>query len=162
METYNTIQNLYNTKHKSHFNREIRQKMLTSMKNTLTDNGITATVKQIRKKLTDVKNFYGDQKRMSQSLKSSASGTDDVYASPWKFYKNLELLSEAFTRRKTKSNENDENDGSPYVDTKSSSAKTSKKLALVQNNELHRAMSTTTIAMESVISSKKKKRKVSR
>ena len=46
------------------------------MKNTLTDNGITATVKQIRKKLTDVKNFYGDQKRMSQSLKSSAAGTD--------------------------------------------------------------------------------------
>ena len=65
------------------------------MKNTLTDNGITAAVKQTRKKLTDVKNFYGDQKRMSQNPKSSAAETDDVYVSPWKFYKNLEYKIQA-------------------------------------------------------------------
>ena len=65
------------------------------------------------------------------------------------------LLSDAFTRLKTKSNENDEDGGSSYVDTKTIPAKTSKKLALAQNNELHRAMSTAAIAIESVISSKK-------
>ena len=65
------------------------------------------------------------------------------------------IWSDAFTPQKTKSNANDEYDGSPYVDVKPPSAKTSKKLALAQNNELHRAMSTATTTLESVISSKK-------
>ena len=55
---------------------------------------------------------------------------------------------------KTKSNANDEDDGSPYVDAKPSSAKTSKKLALAQKNELHRTMRIATTALESVFSSK--------
>ena len=54
-------ENLYNTKHKSYFNRDIRQKLLTLMENTLKDNGITATVKQIEKKLNDLENYYGGQ-----------------------------------------------------------------------------------------------------
>ena len=74
---------------------------------------------------------------------------------PWKFCKSLEFFSDAFTPRKTKINANGEDDGSPYVEAKLLSAKTSKKLALAQNNELHRAMSTTATALKSVISSKK-------
>ena len=58
-------------------------------------------------------------------------------------------------RKKTKSNANDEGDGSPYVDTKPPSGKTFKKLALAQNNELHTAMSIIANVLESVISSKK-------
>ena len=52
------------------------------MENTLKDNGITATVKQIGKILTDLKNYYGDQKRMIASSKSSGAGADEVYVSP--------------------------------------------------------------------------------
>ena len=37
------------------------------MENTLKDNGITATLKQIEKKFTDLKNYYGGQKRMIES-----------------------------------------------------------------------------------------------
>ena len=92
---------------------------------------------------------------MIESSKSSGAGADEVYVSPWKFYRSLGILADAFTRWKTKSNEIDEDDGSSYVDTKTLPAKTSKKLALAQNNELHRAMSTAAIAIESVISSKK-------
>ena len=44
-EAWAEHENLYNTKHKSYFNRDIRQKLLTLMENTLKDNGITATVK---------------------------------------------------------------------------------------------------------------------
>ena len=94
------------------------------------------------------------QKRTTESSKSSEAGADEVYARSRKFYKSLEFLSDPFTPRKTKSNANDGDDGSPYVDAKPST-KTSKKLALAQNNELHRAMSATTTALESVISSKK-------
>ena len=155
VEAWAEHENLYNTKHKSYFNRDIWQDSLTSIENTLKDNGITATVKQIGKKLTDVKNYYGGPKRMIKSSKSSGAGADEVYVSPWKFYKSLEFLSDAFTPRKTKINANGEDHGSPYVEVKLLSAKTSKKLALAQNNELHRAMSTTATALESVISSKK-------
>ena len=124
------------------------------MENMLKDNGITATVKQIEKKLTNLKIYYRGQKQVTESSKSSGAGADEVYVSPWKFYESLEFLSDAFTLRKTKSNANDEDDGSSYVDTKPS-AKISKKLGLAQNNELHRAMSATATALELVISSKK-------
>ena len=69
---------------------------------------------------------------MIESSKPSGAGADEVYVSPWEFYESLEFLSDAFTPRKTKSNANDENDGSPYVDAKAPSAKASKKLALAQ------------------------------
>ena len=48
------------------------------MENTLKDNGITATVKQTGKKLTDLKNYYGGQKRMTDSSKSCGAGADEV------------------------------------------------------------------------------------
>ena len=95
---------------------------------------------------------------MIESSKSSGAGADEVCVSPWKFFESLEFLSNAFTPRKTKINANDEDDGSPYVDTKPPFTKSSKKLALSENNELHRAMSTATTALESVISFKKKKK----
>ena len=81
---------------------------------------------------------------MIESSKSSGAGVDEVYVSPWKFYESLEFLSDAFTPRKTKSNANDEDDVSPYINAKPPSAKTFKKLTLTQNNKLHRAMSTAT------------------
>ena len=82
IEAWAKHENLYNTKHKSYFNRDKRQKSLTSMENTLKDNGITATVKEIGKILTDLKNYYEGQKRMIESSKSSGAGADEVYVSP--------------------------------------------------------------------------------
>ena len=71
---------------------------------------------------------------MIESSKSSSAGADEVYVSPRKFYESLEFLSDAFTPRKIKCNTNDKDDGSPYADAKPPSVKTSKKLALAQNN----------------------------
>ena len=68
---------LYNTKHKTYFNRDVRQKSLTSMENSLKDNGITAIIKQIGKKLIDLKNRYRGQTRMIESSKSSGAGVDE-------------------------------------------------------------------------------------
>ena len=64
---------------------------------------------------------------MIESSKSSGAGVDEVYVSPCKFNKSLEFLSDTLTPEKTKSNANDEDDRSPYVDAKPPSAKTSKK-----------------------------------
>jgi hypothetical protein len=70
----------------------------------LDEHGISASVKQIGKKLTELKNYYGAQRRMIESSKTSGAGTDDVFTSNWKFFDSLEFLSDAFTPRKTKSN----------------------------------------------------------
>ena len=59
IEEWAEHENLYNAKHKRYYNRDIRQKLLTLMENTLKDNGTTATVKQFGKKLIDLKNYYG-------------------------------------------------------------------------------------------------------
>ena len=53
------------------------------MENTLKDKEITATVKQIGKKLADLKNYYQGQKRMIESSKSSGAGGNEVYVSPF-------------------------------------------------------------------------------
>jgi len=151
IEVWAEHENLYNTKHKNCFNRNIRQKSLTSMENTLIERDITANVKQISKKITDLKNYYGSLRRMIESSKSSGGGTEEVYVSPWKFYESLEFLSDAFTPRKTKSNANEDADSNPP------SAKVSKKLAQDQTNELHKVMTTATTALQSVISKKNEK-----
>ena len=81
-----------------------RQKSLSSIEISLKKNGIVATTKQIGKKLTDLKNYYGGQRRLIESSKASGAGSDEVYSSQWKFYDRLALLSDAFTPRTTKNN----------------------------------------------------------
>ena len=49
MHAWAEHENLYKTKHNSYLNLDIRQKLLTLKENTLKDNGITDTVKQIGK-----------------------------------------------------------------------------------------------------------------
>ena len=87
---------------------------MESIESVLKENEITASIKQISKKLTDLKNYYGGQRRLIESSKSSGAGTDEVYVSQWKFYENLQFLNDAFTTRKTKSNADDEDDNSTY------------------------------------------------
>ena len=156
IELWENHKNLYNTKLKSYFNRDLRQKSLESIESVLKENEITASIKQISKKLTDLKNYYGCQRRLIESSKSSRVGTDEVYVSQWKFYESLQFLNDAFTPRKTKSNADDEDDNSPYADTKPPS-KSNKKIAQAQNNELHKVMGTATTALQSVISKKNEK-----
>ena len=107
----------------------------------LKDSDIEATTQQITKKLTDLKNYYGGQRRMTEGSKTSGAGSDDVYVSVWKFYEKLEFLSDAFTPRKTKSNAIEEDDDTPYVNAKRPSAKSSKKIALSNQTELQNIMS---------------------
>ena len=104
----------------------------------LKDSDIEATTQQITKKLTDLKNYYGGQRRMTEGSKTSGAGSDDVYVSVWKFY---EIDCDAFTPRKTKSNAIEEDDDTPYVNAKRPSAKSSKKIALSNQTELQNIMS---------------------
>ena len=110
---WNQYENLYNTQHPMYYSRDARQKSLESIVNSLSESGITATIKQVTKKLTDLKTYYGAQRRMVESSKTSGAGTSDVFTSSWKFYETLSFLNDSFTPRETKSNASTYNTNNP-------------------------------------------------
>lgn len=150
-------ENLFNTKHRMYFNRDARQKSIAAIEETLNSNNVAATAKQIAKKLTDLKNYFGAQKRMTESSKTSGAGTDEVFCSSWKFYDSLYFLNDAFTPRQTVSNASDEIEiaETPYENAKKPSSKSEKKIASAQKNEMQRVMSTAASALESIMSKRK-------
>ena len=91
---------------------------------------------------------------MTEGSKKSGAGSDDICVSVWKFSEKLEFLSDAFTPRKTKSNANEEDDDTPYVNAKPPSAKSSKKIALSNQTELQNIMRSAARAIQFVILSK--------
>ena len=113
VELWSQYENLFNTKHKNYFNRDIRQKSLENIKLKLEEQNITATEKQISEKLTNLKNYYGGQKRLIDSRKANSTGFRQVYRSNWKFFSSLTFLQNAFTPRGTYCNGSE----SPAVDT---------------------------------------------
>ena len=92
IELWSQHENLFNTKSKMYFNRDMRQKSLLTIEKCLKESGIETTTQQITKKLTDLKNYYGGQRRMIEGSKTSSAGTDDVFVSVWKFYDKLEVF----------------------------------------------------------------------
>ena len=132
IDLWSQKENLYNTKHKDYFNRDIRQKTLSTVQLLLAGRGIEATVKQISEKLTNLKNYYGGQKRLVENSKTSGAGTDQIYQTTWKFFDNLHFLSDAFTPRQTHSNMKNL---SPYNIDNSPSTKSSHKIAKYILNE---------------------------
>ena len=103
IEIWAGYDNLYNTKLETFHNREMRQKSLEEIEKELKDSkNIVADPKQIGKKLSDLKNYYGAQRRLVESSKSSGAGTDQVYVSNWKFFDQLNFLNDSFTPRQTK------------------------------------------------------------
>ena len=120
IDVWAQYENLYNTKHKSYFNRDVHQKTLEAVEQKLKVTTIVVTMKQIAKKLTDLKNYYGAQRRMIESSKSSGAGTDS-----------LSFLSDAFTPRRTQSNAEDPG---PYEIDNPPSAKSAHKMPFVYNN----------------------------
>lgn len=151
IEIWSQFENLYNTKHKMSFNREERQKSLEAIEKALNDQSITSTTKQISKKLTDLKNYYGAQKRTFESSKASGCGTDDVYVSQWKFFESLSFLKDAFTPRRTHSNA----DGSgPYKVTRPPSAKSARKIADAQVENANKVMESAASALEKLVASR--------
>ena len=145
-------ENLYNTKHKSYFNRDARQRTLTLIEEKLKENGIIAMIKQISKKLTKLKNYYGVQRKMTENSKASGAGTDDVFVSSWKFFEYLHFLSDVFTPRRTQSNTEVNESNSIYEIDNPPSAKSSKKINNAQTEGLHKIISSATTALERIAS----------
>lgn len=64
------------------FNRDVKSKCLEAMSSKLKELGVEATEKQISKKISDLKIYYGTQKHLTEGSKSSRKAIDEVYVSP--------------------------------------------------------------------------------
>ncbi|XP_057299361.1 uncharacterized protein LOC130629986 [Hydractinia symbiolongicarpus] len=145
IETSSNHDNLYNTRNSQYFNRDTRQKSLEKIQKELADQGIFAAVKDIADKLTNLKTYYGGQKRSVESSKASGAGADDVYESNWKFFQVLHFLNDSFTPRRTFSNA-DEN--STYEVLNPPSAKSAKKIRDSSMETAQKVMHSAAAALE--------------
>lgn len=88
---------LYNNKNTLFHSKEEREKAVHLIQDELTEKKIIATFEQIWDKITNLKCYYGSQKR-EIDYKRSKEFKD--YESPWKFYSYLSFLDEHLIQRK--------------------------------------------------------------
>ena len=88
---------LYNNKNVSFHSKEEREKAVRIIQEILRDKNIVATFDQVWDKLTNLKCYYGSQKREIEYKRSKAFKD---YESPWKFYTYLGFLDEHLVQRK--------------------------------------------------------------
>lgn len=88
---------LYNTKHLMYYNKEERDSAVREIQKVLSDQDIHATLDQITDKMTNLKCYYGSQKRNMENMK--LNGGDGNYVSPWKFFNDLQFLNGHFLQR---------------------------------------------------------------
>ena len=88
---------LYNTKHLMYYNKEERDNAVKDIQRVLSDHDIHATLDQITDKMTNLKCYYGSQKRNMENMK--LNGGDGNYVSPWKFFNDLQFLNGHFLQR---------------------------------------------------------------
>ena len=154
VELWSQYENLFNTKHKNYFNRDIRQKSLENIKLKLEEQNIIATEKQISEKLTNLKNYYGGQKRLIDSRKANSTGFPQVYQSNWKFFSSLTFLQNAFTPRGTYCNGSE----SPAVDTVCPpSSKSARKSEAAKRDTVQKVLETEAQVTELMAESNEKK-----
>lgn len=92
---------LYNNKHAMYFCKEEREKTVREIQDILTSKNIIATFEQIWDKLTNLKCYYGSQKR---EIEHKRSREFKDYESPWKFYSCLSFLDDHLIPRKKRDN----------------------------------------------------------
>ena len=95
---------LYNIKHPRYFDKEEKNKAFAKIKEELQQQSINFTVKEINDKITNLRSYYGSQRRLEESSKKSGAGADEVFASKWKFYPALAFSSDNLIPRNTVNN----------------------------------------------------------
>ena len=96
IEIWRRYKNLYDTKNHDYHNKDKRQKSLLAIERYLNENGITANMKHISKKLKYLKSFFGKEKQRLMEACGSGNAVGDVIGvSNWKFYNHLEFLKNA-------------------------------------------------------------------
>lgn len=88
---------LYNNKNSLYYNKEEKEKAVREIQQILANKDIIATFEQIWDKLTNLKCYYGSQKR---EMEHKRANDYKDYESPWKFYNYLTFLDDHLVQRK--------------------------------------------------------------
>ena len=105
IEAWRNLEQLYNVRHPKYHLKDERLKNLNKLKDELLENGIEVTVDQISKKMLSLKNHFSSEKRkIEASSTKSGSGTGDLYATKWQYYRHLLFLKDSFTPKATETN----------------------------------------------------------
>jgi len=70
---------LYNTKHFMYYNKEERDTAVREIQKYLSDHNTDATLDQITDKMTNLKCYYGSQKRNMENMKLNGGNVDIFY-----------------------------------------------------------------------------------
>ncbi|XP_078811699.1 uncharacterized protein LOC101159687 isoform X3 [Oryzias latipes] len=82
---------LWNKKTENHNNRQLRQQLLESLRNTLSDCSVSFSVEDIKCKFKNLRTVFNREYKAVQASKSS----DKHYVSKWKHYQQLLFLCES-------------------------------------------------------------------
>ena len=122
IELWGKYECLFNSKH------QLYMKAIDKIIETLKKVNIEATTKQVKEKLSKLRNYYGAERRKEESSKVSGSGTDSVYTSSWRFYASLHFLKDKLTPRTIVNNIEEELEDGVYQINNLPSAKSARKL----------------------------------
>lgn len=104
IEIWSNHEVLFHIKHPLYHNKDEKAKALEKIRENLHSKGVIYTSKEIFEKITNLRSYYGAQRRLVMT-KKSGMGEDEVVVSKWKFYSLLEFLSDNLIPRNTKSSD---------------------------------------------------------
>ena len=87
-----------NSKHLQYLIKNSRAKAIGKIIEELKEENFDEiNAKQEQEKLTKLHNYYSAERRKEENSKVSASGTDSLYVSSWRFYESLHFLKDTLT-----------------------------------------------------------------
>ena len=99
IDIWATKEILFNMKHQLYYNKDERMKAIDNIRVELNEKGLMYTSKQISDKITNLRTYYGGQKRIIEASKKSDSG--EIYVSKWKFFPDMSFISDNIIHRGT-------------------------------------------------------------
>ena len=91
---------LFDVNHPKYHLKDVTEQALKAIRNSLIEQGINASVKQVH----TLRTYFCKERGKVTFSKQSCAGTDQIYVSKWKFYERLCFLSDYISPRNTVSN----------------------------------------------------------
>lgn len=88
---------LYDSKNPLYYPKEEREKIIAQMQQELNNEGLNYTFKQVQEKMSNLRTYYGSQRRLVEINKDRNS--NDKFVSKWKYFNELSFLYDHVTPR---------------------------------------------------------------
>lgn len=112
--------------HASYHNMKERLQAVEEIRDELASDGMNFTFKQVNDKMTNLRTYYGSQKRMiDASRRQDSTNSNDVFVSRWKYFESLSFLSNTIISRSSVTSEHCSNGNETYSGHKRNHSPTS-------------------------------------